>query len=155
MATVIDEAPDGARAGVWPTVLPAPPPGSRPDVIDSPLATYLARIHERHRAGDDGAIATYIAELGKADPTWFGIAAATLDGKVHEVGETRIPFTIQSISKPLTYALALDDLGESAVRTRIGVEPTGEAFNAITLDRASAASATTGRLTREMAVLAG
>ncbi len=135
MATLIDQAQHG-RTGQRPVALAlATPP--RADVIGSPLAAYLARIHERHRAADDGAIATYIPELGKADPAWFGIAAATLDGVVHEVGETRIPFTIQSISKPLTYALVLDDLGETAVRTRIGVEPTGEAFNAITLDRAS------------------
>lgn len=136
MATVIDQAHGGARAGDRPVPHATATP-SRADIIESPLATYLARIHERHRAATDGAIATYIPERGKADPAWFGIAAATLDGIVHEVGETRIPFTIQSISKPLTYALVLDDLGEAAVRARIGVEPTGEAFNAITLDRAS------------------
>ena len=61
----------------------------------------------------------------------------TLDGVVHEAGNSRVPFTIQSISKPLTYALALDDLGQTAVRMRIGVEPTGDAFNAITLDAAT------------------
>ena len=105
--------------------------------IGSPLAGYLQRVLERHRANADGAVATYIPELGKADPSWFGIAAATLDGTVHAVGDTRIPFTIQSISKPLTYALILDDLGEIAVRSRIGVEPTGDAFNAITLDPAT------------------
>lgn len=104
-------------------------------VVDSPLAAYLGTIHDRHRRADDGIVATYIPELGKADAGWFGIAAATLDGVVHEVGDTRVPFTIQSISKPLTYALVLDDLGEATVRSRIGVEPTGEAFNAITLDR--------------------
>lgn len=57
----------------------------------------------------------------------------TLDGRIHEVGDSRLPFTIQSISKPLTYGLVLDDLGEDAVRALIGVEPTGESFNAITL----------------------
>ena len=71
-------------------------------------------------------MASYIPELGRADPTWFGIAAMTLDGALHEVGDSRQPFTIQSISKPLTYGLILDDLGEDAVRARIGVEPTGE-----------------------------
>lgn len=101
--------------------------------VASPLAGYLARSHDRHRRADDGAVATYIPELGRADPTWFGVAAVTLDGRVHQVGDTGVPFTIQSISKPLTYGLVLDDLGEDAVRARIGVEPTGEAFNSITL----------------------
>jgi len=102
-------------------------------VVASPLAGYLARSHDRHRRADDGAVATYIPELGRADPAWFGVAAVTLDGRVHQVGDTGVPFTIQSISKPLTYGLVLDDLGEDAVRARIGVEPTGEAFNSITL----------------------
>jgi glutaminase len=101
--------------------------------VASPLGAYLRRSHDRHRRAADGTVATYIPELGRADPAWFGIAAATLDGRVHEVGDTRLPFTIQSISKPLTYGLVLDDLGEAAVRARIGVEPTGDAFNSITL----------------------
>jgi glutaminase len=102
-------------------------------VIASPLGRHLARIHDRHRRAADGSVATYIPELGRADPTWFGIAAVTLDGRVRAVGDATVPFTIQSISKPLTYGLVLDDLGEDAVRARIGVEPTGEPFNAITL----------------------
>jgi glutaminase len=124
--------------------MPMAPPDGRPFVrtvaapaadaaLHSPLAAYLTRSHERHRAAMDGTVASYIPELGGADPSWFGIAAATLDGRLHETGDARIPFTIQSISKPLTYGLVLDDLGEAAVRARIGVEPTGEAFNAITL----------------------
>jgi glutaminase len=99
----------------------------------TPLGAYLQRSHDRHRHTDEGAIATYIPELGRADPDWFGVAATTLAGHAIEIGDTQIPFTIQSISKPLTYGLILDDLGEAAVRARIGVEPTGDTFNAITL----------------------
>lgn len=124
------------RAPVIPDDGPLPDmdaPRSGRSVVASPLATYLAGSHERHRRARDGAVATYIPELGRADPSWFGVAAVTLDGRRHEVGDSTIPFTIQSISKPLTYGLVLDDLGEDAVRARIGVEPTGEAFNAITL----------------------
>jgi glutaminase len=57
-----------------------------------------------------------------------------VDGAVYEMGDTRTPFTIQSMAKPLTYAAILDRLGAAAVRTRIGVEPTGDAFNAISLE---------------------
>jgi len=113
---------------------PDPEPDRLPlDLGPSPLAAVLARAHDRHRRAEDGAVATYIPELGRADPSWFGIAAMTLDGTLHEIGDSRQPFTIQSISKPLTYGLVLDDLGDDAVRARIGVEPTGEAFNSITL----------------------
>ena len=124
MATVIEPARSEDRA-----FGPAP--------VASPLSAFLARVHARHASVDDGVVARYIPELGKANPQWFGIAAASLDGSIHAVGDAHVPFTIQSISKPLTYALVLDDQGEAAVRAKIGVEPTGDAFNAITLDRAS------------------
>ena len=106
-----------------------------PDV--HPLATYLQELHRKHAGCLDGRVASYIPELTKADPAWFGIAVATIDGHVYEVGETRQPFTIQSISKPFVYALALQDHGADAILSKIGVEPSGDAFNSISLDRDS------------------
>ena len=103
------------------------------EALPSPVSGYLQTLHERHASNLGGAIATYIPELGKADPSWFGIALMTVDGKGYQIGDARQPFTIQSISKPFTYGLALDDLGEAEVRRRIGVEPTGDAFNSIQL----------------------
>ncbi len=79
-------------------------------------------------------MADYIPELGKADPDWFGICLATIDGHVYEVGDSRQPFTIQSISKPFVYGIALEDNGSDAVLQKVGVEPTGDAFNSISLD---------------------
>ncbi len=78
-------------------------------------------------------MASYIPELAAADPDWFGISMVTADGSVYEVGDTRREFTIQSISKPLTFALALEAIGEEEVRRHVDVEPSGEAFNSITL----------------------
>ncbi len=78
-------------------------------------------------------MATYIPELAKANPDWFGICLATTDGRLYEVGDTRQAFTIQSISKPFIYGLALEDRGRAAVLEKIGVEPSGEAFNSISL----------------------
>jgi glutaminase len=110
-----------------------PAHSSRPP-SSSPIRRYLERVHEDLAPVDDGQVASYIPELLKADPGWFGIAVATTDGAVYEVGDTRIPFTIQSISKPLVYGLALMDHGKDAVQRRIGVEPTGDAFNSISLE---------------------
>jgi len=107
--------------------MPATPP------IPSPIQAYLERLHARHAGLCDGEVATYIPELAKADPGWFGIALATTDGRIYEVGDTRQLFTIQSISKPITYGLALEDRGRDAVLARVGVEPSGEAFNSISL----------------------
>src|SRR5258705_3038573 len=100
----------------------------------SPIDRYVRLLHERFQNLDDGAVATYIPELAVADPAWFGIGVATADGYVYEVGDTRQPFTIQSISKPFVYGLALEDCGKAAVLERIGVEPTGDAFNEISLE---------------------
>jgi glutaminase len=99
----------------------------------SPIDAYLERLHERWRADGSGAVADYIPPLALADPGWFGIAVATTDGHCYEVGDSRRPFTIQSISKPFTYGLALRDLGLPAVDAKVGVEPTGDAFNSISL----------------------
>jgi glutaminase len=102
-----------------------------------PLASYLEELHRKHAGCMEGQVASYIPELTKADPRWFGIAVATIDGHVYEVGDTRQPFTIQSISKPFVYALALQDRGRDAVLDKVGVEPSGDAFNSISLYRDS------------------
>ena len=101
--------------------------------VRSPIESYLEALHRRHAEVHDGEVATYIPELAKADPSWFGICIATIDGKVYEVGDSRQRFTIQSISKPFTYGLALEDVGRERVLKKIGVEPTGDAFNSISL----------------------
>ena len=99
----------------------------------SPILDYLETIRSRLQDLSEGDVADYIPELGRADPDWFGICIATRDGFVYEVGDSGQPFTIQSVSKPLTYGLALEENGEDAVLARIGVEPSGDAFNAISL----------------------
>ena len=104
-----------------------------PSAASSPIEGYLADLHAKYASLHDGEVATYIPELAKADPGWFGIGIATTDGYVYEVGDTRQPFTIQSISKPFAYGLALEDRGRSAVLGKVGVEPSGDAFNSISL----------------------
>jgi glutaminase len=98
------------------------------------LLRFLDRCHADFLAETGGEVASYIPELSKADPDRFGISLATLDGHVYEVGDTRVPFTIQSMSKPFVFALALDSLGASRVESVIGVEPSGDPFNSIRLN---------------------
>ena len=102
--------------------------------LKSPLLRFLDTCHADFSVETGGAVANYIPELGKADPDHFGISLATIDGHVYEVGDSRIPFTIQSISKPFVFALALDTLGADHVESAIGVEPSGDPFNSIRLD---------------------
>jgi glutaminase len=99
-----------------------------------PLQQYLVALHERFRSLHDGQVATYIPELAKANPDDFGICIVTADGYVYAVGDSDRPITIQSISKPIVYAAALADRGREQVLAKVGVEPSGEAFNSISLD---------------------
>lgn len=102
------------------------------------LQAAIEELHAAHRADTEGRVASYIPELAKADPAAFGIAVCTPDGQLYEVGDTQRPFTIQSISKPFVYGMALEAYGREAVGARVGVEPTGDAFNSIiTLDQDS------------------
>lgn len=101
------------------------------------LKTFLHDIYERYRALDEGAVANYIPELAKVDPALFGICVVTIEGEVFEVGDTREMFTIQSMSKPFTYGLALGTHGRDKVLAKVGVEPSGDTFNSITLDERS------------------
>jgi glutaminase len=113
-----------------PTVPTAAPDGAPFD----PIGTMLARIRSEFADDDSGDVADYIPQLATADPDSFGLALAGVSGSVYEAGESGAEFTIQSISKPFVYALALADAGVDGVLARVGVEPSGEAFNAISLE---------------------
>ncbi len=108
-------------------------PGAK-SALRSPIETYLRRLHDKYARLEEGTVASYIPELGRARSDWFGIAVATVDGQVYQVGDTQVPFTIQSISKPIVFGLAMETCGLKNVMARVGVEPSGEAFNSISLD---------------------
>jgi glutaminase len=97
------------------------------------LQRIIEDLHGRYASLCDGQVATYIPELTKADPEGFGVALATTDGRVFEAGDCHVPFTIQSISKPFTFGIALETHGPAKVAQHVGVEPSGDAFNAIEL----------------------
>lgn len=101
----------------------------------SAIQSYLEVLHRRFASDFAGEVASYIPELTRADPAWFGIVLVTVDGHVYRVGDSLQSFTIQSVSKAITYGLALEDQGVDAVLAKVGVEPSGEAFNSISLDR--------------------
>jgi glutaminase len=105
-----------------------------PVPIAPPVQQLLERVYRDCAPLTDGRMADYIPELAKANPEGFGLCVVTASGAVYEIGDTRQEFTIHSISKPLVYGLALEDNGREAVRAKIGVEPTGDAFNSISLE---------------------
>ena len=102
--------------------------------MPTPVPEYLTRILDLVREDDGGEVADYIENLRNADPDKLGLAVCTTTGHLYAVGDADEEFSIQSISKPFVYAMALEELGPEEVHRTVGVEPSGEAFNAISLD---------------------
>jgi glutaminase len=79
----------------------------------------------------EGATADYIPELAKVPADLFGVAIVTTKGEVFTIGDVDYAFSMQSVSKPFTAALVMQQQGAQAIVDKIGVEPTGLKFNAI------------------------
>ncbi len=94
-------------------------------------SSILQSLYEKHARCEDGHPATYIPELAKANTKNFAIVIATVDGETYEVGDSEVLFSMQSTSKPFVYGMVLQELGRVFVMSKVGVEPTGEAFNSI------------------------
>ncbi|MFW0787314.1 glutaminase A [Gordonia sp. CPCC 206044] len=92
---------------------------------------HIMAVCAQNRSGEP---ADYIPELAQVDPEGYGLSMSVHDGHVYSHGDAQTLFTIQSISKPLTYAMALSRVGFVETDAKIGVEPSGEAFNEISVD---------------------
>ena len=82
-------------------------------------------------AAEQGAPASYIPELAKADPRQLGACIFTLDGGRFSSGDTQVRFSIQSISKVISLAVALERCGYETVFSQVGMEPSGDPFNSL------------------------
>jgi glutaminase len=102
-------------------------------VVRHELQLAIEELHADHRWNAHGEVATYIPELSNANPDDFGISIATAEGALFQTGDFDRRFTVQSISKPFTFGIALEEFGETAVTQRVSVEPSGDAFNSIEL----------------------
>ena len=119
-------------AGVWAVPVSA-------QTRRSPVAPNRERVeaavreaYEKFRSDTSGKNADYIPYLAQVDSKLFGIAVVSTDNQVFELGDVKYSFSIQSISKVYTLALAMEELGYDKVFQRIGSEPTGRAFNSVT-----------------------
>lgn len=94
----------------------------------------LSELYEEFRTRENnGALANYIPELSKVNPDNFAIVVTTVDGYQYSYGDSHIEFTIQSVSKPFIYGMAIQEYGVKKVLEKISVEPSGDAFNSISL----------------------
>ncbi|WP_296428580.1 glutaminase [Yoonia sp.] len=95
------------------------------------LAAIVQQIgYDMAAAPHRGVVADYIPELKRVDPSQFGLAVMTADGQTYHCGDADVRFSIQSVSKVFTLALALGRMGDQ-LWTRVGREPSGHAFNSI------------------------
>ena len=97
------------------------------------IQALVDELRARYAPLDDGEVATYIPELSKANPDEFGVSLVTASGRIFESGDCDRRFTIQSISKPFVFGMALEECGPEQVFERVDVEPSGDSFNAIEL----------------------
>lgn len=102
------------------------PPAMQPRLSDTlhRIGVEMAQVQER------GRVADYIPELGRIDPRRFGMAVVTAEGEEAQTGDAGTAFSIQSVSKVFTLAIALGKHGDQLWR-RVGREPSGQAFNSI------------------------
>lgn len=98
----------------------------------SPISEYLTEVLDGTE--DGGAVASYIPELAAADPNRLAAALCMADGTLYAAGDVTASFSIQSISKPFVYALALEEHGIDRVLESVGVEPSGDPFNSASLN---------------------
>src|SRR5215469_15571639 len=112
------------------------PATSMPTVKISPVAprkeevqAIINEAYNKFKGDTRGKNADYIPELAKVDSKLFGIAVVSTDNTSVAVGDTKTPFSIQSIAKVFSLALAMEELGADKVFEKIGSEPTGRAFN--------------------------
>lgn len=90
----------------------------------------FAKIHAGLPAKNTGTVANYIPELGKVDPSKFGVQATTNDGREFSFGDSLEPFSVQSIAKVLSLTMAYQKENHLLWK-RVGVEPSGTPFNSL------------------------
>lgn len=93
------------------------------------FASRLNYVLDTVRPIETGKCADYIPTLKQADPNKLGLAFCSIDGQFYETGDSRTPFSIQSCSKSIMLALALENVGVEDFNKWVGVSPSGRAFN--------------------------
>lgn len=92
---------------------------------------FLNDVYGKYRLDLSGEISNAFPALSDKDADSFGMTAVTTKGEVFNIGDHSLEFTIQSISKAFSFALALEQHGDIFVESKVGMEPTGEDYDSI------------------------
>jgi glutaminase len=95
------------------------------------IAEVVATAHAKHKKNHRGKNASYIPALAEVDPQLFGVCVATVEGQTFSAGDADCEFALESISKILTAALGMEQVGAREFHRKVGADPTGEAFNSV------------------------
>ena len=95
------------------------------------VAALVDDAHRRYRDVEIGSVSDVYPALGRVSPELYGVCVASVDGRVHAVGDAEVAFTIMSVAKPFTFALVCDALGPDEIQRRVGVNATGLPFNSL------------------------
>uniref|UniRef100_A0A4W6BST7 glutaminase n=1 Tax=Lates calcarifer TaxID=8187 RepID=A0A4W6BST7_LATCA len=98
------------------------------------FTSHIDELYESAKNLSGGQVADYIPQLAKFSPDLWAVSLCTVDGQRHTVGDTKVPFCLQSCVKPLKYAVAVHDHGTEYVHSFIGKEPSGLRFNKLFLN---------------------
>lgn len=131
MKTEMKTLQRGLMVMVWLLVVAVPVQARETPPSAAELKAAVQEAYDKFKDVKDGANANYIPELDKVPSDLFGVAIVTAKGEVFAVGDVDYAFSIQSVSKPFTAALVMQQQGADAVAQKIGVEPTGLVFNSI------------------------
>lgn len=128
MGALIASAAVGAAEIGFPPVVQAQARGAFGGSIDAAVNAAISR----YASLNEGKNADYIPALAQVPSRYFGVAAVGGDGRIHEAGDSKELFSIQSISKVFTAALVMQESGASKIEDTVGVDSTGQVFNSIT-----------------------
>ncbi|XP_035265398.1 glutaminase kidney isoform, mitochondrial-like isoform X2 [Anguilla rostrata] len=103
-----------------------------PDFLS--FASHIDDLYDSAKKLSGGQVADYIPQLARFSPDLWAVSLCTVDGQRHTVGDTKVPFCLQSCVKPLKYAIAVHDHGTEYVHRFIGKEPSGLRFNKLFLN---------------------
>lgn len=93
----------------------------------------ITDLYQEVSKNKSGKVASYIPQLAEVDPDLFAISICTTSGQRFSIGDFGLDFSLQSTSKPLTYCMVLEELGEEVVHQHVDKEPSGLAFNELKL----------------------
>ncbi|MFD2183473.1 glutaminase [Rhodoplanes azumiensis] len=89
----------------------------------------VGEAHALFREDREGEVSQVYPALARVAPDLFGICVVGTGGNVHAVGDTEVPFSIMSVSKPFVFALVCEVIGPARARERLGANSTGLPFN--------------------------